>query len=121
MSATRRLPNAPEWTGFLGMTYSDQLTPGIAGKVHVDIAYKGGHANESSDSPNLAVAAATYLNAFVSISASDQRWEVRLGGTNLTDKARAAQSFNTAEFSGVETAFMGAPRLYDIRLLLRFD
>ncbi len=117
----RRLPNAPEWTGFLGMTYSDQLTEGIDGTVHVDIAYKGDHANESSDSPNLAVAAATYLNAFVSISASDQRWEVRLGGTNLTDRARAAQSFNTAEFSGVETAFMGAPRLYDIRLLLRFD
>ena len=119
--STRRLPNAPEWTGFLGMTYSDQLTPGIAGTFHVDVAYKGDHANESSDSPNLAVAAATYLNAFVSIAASDQSWEVRVGGTNLTDKARAAQSFNTAEFSGVETAFMGAPRLYDIRLLLRFD
>ena len=117
----RRLPNAPEWTGFLGVTYSDQLSAGITGTVHVDIAYKGGHANESSDSPNLAVAAATYVNAFVAISASDERWEVRLGGTNLTDKARAAQSFNTAEFSGVETAFMGAPRLYDIRLLLRFD
>ena len=119
--STRRLPNAPEWTGFLGMTYSDQLTPGIAGTFHVDVAYKGDHANESSDSPNLAVAAATYLNAFVSIAASDQSWEVRVGGTNLTDKARAAQRFNTAEFSGVETAFMGAPRLYDIRLLLRFD
>ena len=119
--STRRLPNAPEWTGFLGVTYSDQLTPGIAGTFHVDVAYKGDHANESSDSPNLAVAAATYLNAFVSIAASDQSWEVRVGGTNLTDKARAAQSFNTAEFSGVETAFMGAPRLYDIRLLLRFD
>ena len=119
--STRRLPNAPEWTGFLGVTYSDQLTPGIAGTFHVDVAYKGDHANESSDSPNLAVAAATYLNAFVSIAASDQSWEVRVGGTNLTDQARAAQSFNTAEFSGVETAFMGAPRLYDIRLLLRFD
>ena len=119
--STRRLPNAPEWTGFLGVTYSDQLTPRIAGTFHVDVAYKGDHANESSDSPNLAVAAATYLNAFVSIAASDQSWEVRVGGTNLTDKARAAQSFNTAEFSGVETAFMGAPRLYDIRLLLRFD
>ncbi len=117
----RRLPNAPELTGFLGVTYSDQLSADITGTVHVDIAYKGDHANESSDSPNLAVAAATYLNAFVAISASDERWEVRLGGTNLTDKARAAQSFNTAEFSGVETAFMGAPRLYDIRLLLRFD
>ena len=119
--STRRLPNAPEWTGFLGVTYSDLLTPGIAGTFHVDVAYKGDHANESSDSPNLAVAAATYLNAFVSIAASDQSWEVRVGGTNLTDKARAAQSFNTAEFSGVETAFMGAPRLYDIRFLLRFD
>ena len=119
--STRRLPNAPEWTGFLGVTYSDQLTPGIAGTFHVDVAYKGDHANESSDSPNLAVAAATYLNAFVSIAASDQSWEVRVGGTNLTDEARAAQSFNTAEFSGVETAFMGPPRQYDIRLLLRFQ
>ena len=119
--SSRRLPNAPEWTGFIGVTYSDRLSPGLDATVHVDIAYKGAHANESSDSPNLAVASATYLNAFVSISADDQRWEVRLGGTNLTDRARAAQSFNTAEFSGVETAFMGAPRLYDIRLLWRFD
>ncbi|MCY3989474.1 MAG: TonB-dependent receptor [Gammaproteobacteria bacterium] len=117
----RRLPNAPEWTGFLGMTWSDQLTANLAATVHVDIAYKGGHANESTDSPNLAVPAATYINAFVSISGDDERWEVRLGGTNLTDRARAAQSFNTAEFSGVETAFMGMPHLYDIRLLWRFD
>ena len=77
--SSRRLPNAPEWTGFIGVTYSDRLSPGLDATVHVDIAYKGAHANESSDSPNLAVASATYLNAFVSISADDQRWEVRLG------------------------------------------
>ena len=54
--SSRRLPNAPEWTGFIGMTYSDQLSPGIDATAHLDIAYKGAHANESSDSPNLAVA-----------------------------------------------------------------
>ena len=119
-ASDRRLPNAPEWTGFLGATYRDSIGHNLTGTLHVDVAYKGDHANESTDSPNLAVAAAVYLNAFVSIASADDRWELRLGGTNLTDKARAAQSFNTAEFSGVETAFMGAPRLYDVRFILRF-
>jgi len=116
----RRLVKSPKWTGFLGATYKKPLTSELTGTLHFDGAYRGAHANETTDSPNLAVPETVYLNAFASLQARNGVWEVRVGGTNLTNKARAAQSFNTAEFSGVETAFMAPPRLYDIRLILRY-
>ena len=73
----RRLPNAPEWTGFLGATYTDFIGDNLIGTLHFDVAYKGDHANESTDSPNLAVDSAVYLNAFVSVASADDRWEIR--------------------------------------------
>lgn len=116
----RRFPNSPRWTGFLGATLVEPIGSNLAATLHVDAAYRGDHANETTDSPNLNVPEVVYLNAFASIGAENGRWELRAGGTNLTDKARVAQSFNTSEFSGVETAFMAPPRLYDVRLILRF-
>jgi iron complex outermembrane receptor protein len=116
----RRLTNSPKWTGFIGATHEFDWSNGWVTRVHGDVAYRDTHANESTDSPFLSVGSATYLNAFVSVGSGDGSWEVRAGGTNLTDVARAAQSFNTSEFSGVETAFMAPPRQYDVRLILRF-
>lgn len=116
----RRLTNSPKWTAFLGATQEVDLSNGWLARFHADVAYRDTYANETTDSPNLSVASATYLNAFVSIGSETGSWELRAGGTNLTDIARAAQSFNTSEFSGVETAFMAPPRLYDLRLILRF-
>lgn len=116
----RRLTNSPEWTAFLGATQEFHLENGWLSRVHADVAYRDTHANESSDSPFLSVDSAVYLNAFVSIGSEDGAWELRAGGTNLTDVTRAAQSFNTSEFSGVETAFIAPPRQYDVRLILRF-
>lgn len=116
----RRLTNSPEWTAFLGATQEIDWSNGWVSRIHGDVAYRDSYANESTDSPFLKVGSASYLNAFVSLGSSDGSWEVRAGGTNLTDVARAAQSFNTSEFSGVETAFMAPPRQYDVRLILRF-
>jgi|GEM_PF-475427 len=118
--SSRRLVNAPKWTGFLGATLVEPIRSVLTATLHMDAAYRGAHANESSDSPNLAVSKVILLNAFASISTPSNRWEVRAGGTNLTNKARAAQSFNTAEFSGVETAFISPPRLYDVRFIFRY-
>ena len=116
----RRLANSPEWTAFLGATKELQVGSGLLARFHVDGAYRDAYANETSDSPNLSVNSAVYSSAFVSIGADHGSWELRAGGTNLTDRARAAQSFNTSEFSGVETAFIAPPRLYDLRLILQF-
>ncbi len=116
----RRLTNSPDWTAFIGATQEFQLDNGLLSRLHADVAYRDTFANESTDSPFLSVDSATYLNAFVSIGSENGSWELRAGGTNLTDVARAAQRLNTAEFSGVETAFMAPPRQYDLRLILRF-
>ena len=116
----RRIPNSPKWTGFLGATYERPLVGDWVGVLHVDAAYRGDHANETTDSPNLAVKKVVFVSAYGALVSSDGHWELRAGVTNLTDKARAVQSFNTSEFSGVETAFMGPPRLYDVRLVYKY-
>jgi len=116
----RRLANAPKWNLFLGATYAVPVGDDLIATFHTDAAYRSSYANETTDLAELNVPKFVNLNAFISVGKEDGSWEVRLGGTNLTNKARAAQSFNTVPFSGVGTAFLAPPRLYDIRVIFRF-
>ena len=116
----RRLPEAPKWTGSLGVTYKQDLAERWVGTYHLDASYRSAHATETTDSPNLLATKVALLNAFIAVGTADARWELRAGVTNLTNRGRTVQGFNISEFSGVETAFIGPPRLFDVRLLYRY-
>lgn len=116
----RDLVNAPELSGSFAATYDFSLSDRLAATIHTDLAYRGGYANEVTDSPNLRQDAYWLSNAFVAVKTANSRWEARAGIRNIGDKAILVQGFNLAAFPGVETAFFAAPRTYDFRLIYRY-
>ena len=68
----------------------------------------------------LAADAYVLVNAFVALRTDDDRWEVRAGVRNLTDREVPVQGFNLSEFPGYQLSFYRAPRTYDIRAFYRY-
>ncbi|MDQ8755433.1 TonB-dependent receptor [Sphingosinicella sp. LHD-64] len=116
----RHLVNAPRWNGSIGATYRAPLSARLSGTIHVDAAYRSTSAIEITDSPVLRQPGYGLINGFVAIGSSDERWELRAGVRNLTDKAVRVQGFNLESFPGVQVGFYAAPRTYDLRLILRY-
>ncbi len=115
----RRLVHTPRWTAHAGFSYEHPIGSRWKATLHMDGNYRGRMANEVTDSPNLAQGAYVLINAFLAIGDRDGRYELRVGGTNLSDRQYITQGFNLAEFPGVETAFFGARRLWGVNVILR--
>ncbi len=116
----RDLVNTPEVSGSLAATYDFDLSASLTATLHGDISYRDSYANEVTDSPNLRQDAYWLSNAFVAVKTRDGRWEARAGIRNIGDETIRVQGFNISAFPGVETAFYGAPRIYDFRLIYRY-
>ncbi|MEE2693170.1 MAG: TonB-dependent receptor [Pseudomonadota bacterium] len=116
----RPMVNAPRWNASLGATYEQPLGNGVTAVAHVDGAYRGERATEITASPELTQGRRGLLNAFVSLKADDDRWEIRGGVKNATNETIRVQGFNLSEFPGVQLGFYTAPRTYDVRLILRY-
>lgn len=116
----RSLINSPKWNASLGATFEHYVGSFYLTRWHVDAAYRSDTANEITDSPELRQDQYATLNAFVSLTSPDEHWELRLGAKNLTDRDIRVQGFNLSEFPGVQTAFFGARRTWDLRLIYRF-
>ncbi|MCW4463544.1 TonB-dependent receptor [Sphingomonas sp. BT-65] len=116
----RRMVNAPRWNGSIGATWRVPLSARLVGTIHADAAWRDTSAIEITDSPVLRQPAYGLLNGFVAIGSPDERWQLRAGVKNITDKAIRVQGFNLEGFPGVQAGFYAAPRTYDLRLMLRF-
>lgn len=116
----RSLINSPKWNASAAATFETPISAGLIGALHVDGSYRSDAANEITDSPVLGQDDYVLLNAYVALMTADQRWEVRFGGRNLTDRDIRVQGFNLAEFPGVQTSFFGARRSWDVRLFFRY-
>jgi len=116
----RDLINSPKWNAHVAFNYRRPITQGLEVVINGDANYRGDVANEISNSALLRQEAYVLLNATISLASVDGRWELRAGGRNLTDKAIIVQGFNLSEFPGVETAFFGSRRSYDLRLFYHF-
>jgi iron complex outermembrane receptor protein len=116
----RELVNAPEWSASLGTTYEHSLTASLIGSAHVDAAYRGKTYNEITASELLAADSYGLVNAWLGLRGDDDRWELRAGVQNLTDREIRVQGFNLSEFPGYQLGFYSAPRTYDLRLFYRY-
>lgn len=116
----RDLVNAPSWSLSFGATYVKPVTNDVNITFHADAAHRSSFANEVTDSPNLRQEAYWLVNGFVSVGAPTGKWEVRAGVRNLGNEAIRVQGFNLAAFPGLEAAFYGAPRTYDVRAIFRY-
>jgi len=116
----RDLINSPDWNAHLSGSYTIPLVRGLELALHADASYRGEVANEITDSPVLRQGDYVMINATVGLASVDGRWELRAGGRNLTDSNIIVQGFNLSEFPGVQTAFFGSRRSYDLRLFYNF-
>ncbi len=116
----RDLINSPKWNAHIAAHYRRPVTRGLELVLNGDINYRGKVANEITDSPQLRQGSYVLLNATIALASVDGRWELRAGGRNLSDKTIIVQGFNLSEFPGVETAFFGTRRSYDLRLFYHF-
>lgn len=116
----RDLINSPDWNAHLSGNYTIALGRGLELTMHADASYRGEVANEITDSPVLRQDEYVMLNATLGLGSADGRWELRAGGRNLTDANIIVQGFNLSEFPGVQTAFFGTRRSYDLRLFYNF-
>jgi iron complex outermembrane receptor protein len=116
----REMVNAPEWTGSLGITYEHALSPSLIGTMHVDGSYRSKTYTEITASELLAQDDYVIANAFLGLTTTDGRWEVRGGVQNLTDEAVRIQGFNLSEFPGYQLAFYSAKRTWNVRVAYRY-
>lgn len=116
----RRVVNAPDFNGGLGVTWRLPVGSRYATTFHIDGAYRSTAAIEITDSPVLRQRGYEAVNLFVAFGDAKDRWQVRAGIQNVTDRAVRVQGFNLSEFPGVEAGFFAAPRTFDVRFIGRF-
>jgi len=117
----RDLINSPNWNANLAANYTLALNGWLNLVFNGDISYRGEVANEITDSPILRQDEYVTLNATLALATASGRWELRAGARNLTDQNVIVQGFNLSEFPGVQTAFFGTRRSYDLRLFYNFQ
>ena len=115
----RELVNTPEWSGGIASTYEWPVGDTLHATVHADAAWRSKTYTTVSSAENLAQDGYALVNAFAAIGAADERWEIRAGVRNLFDEHYINQAFDLMEFPGYQLAYYGAPRTFDIRLVLR--
>lgn len=80
-------PNAPKWTYNLGALVTPMDNDNGRVSIRADWNHRSAQFKEFANDPALFQKAYGILNASVSYRAPDQRWELQLGGTNITNKA----------------------------------
>jgi iron complex outermembrane receptor protein len=110
-----RLPNAPKWTGMLGI--AADAWSGRIGKVSInaDWSYKGTHYLDAVNSSQLRQGGYGLLGASVQLQPDDAAWSVSLGGSNLANKAYLSSGYQDLTSVGAVTGTYGRPREWYVR------
>ena len=90
-----RLPNAPEWSGSFGVSYSPELN---LSKLKLDINADAVYKSQYNPHPDLAFGAlqeeAVLINSSIRLTSDNKAWEFAVIGKNLTDKFRVQSAAN---------------------------
>jgi outer membrane receptor protein involved in Fe transport len=89
------LPRAPQWQLTAGANYELPVGTGMKAKLSLDGQYSSKYlADIGLNRPDYYQRAFAKINATVSLSAADDRWELALIGNNLTNKLTTASCTN---------------------------
>ncbi|WP_340317901.1 TonB-dependent receptor [Rhizorhabdus argentea] len=126
----RPLNRAPDWSGNVGATYERRLGQGLTLSFSGDAAYTGAYYVLAEEDPRSRQRKAWRFNASATLRGPDDRWELSLIGTNLTNTLRAIQSVNlaaTGSGAGTPNAILGDligdvmdPRAVTMQATVRF-
>ncbi|HEY8352665.1 MAG TPA: TonB-dependent receptor, partial [Sphingomonadales bacterium] len=112
-----RLQNTPKWTANIGGTvvfFEDQNGQLFA---RADYSYRSSQFKEFSNDPALFQDGYGILGASLTYVSPDERWEIAVGGTNLTDEAYIISGETSSEYS---RAVVSRPREWYARLKVQF-
>jgi iron complex outermembrane receptor protein len=125
-----RLHVAPEWSASVGGSYRHVLGNGMSAELSTDAAYTSSYFGNSTQEPASRQDSFWRLNAGLSVRGADDRWEVDLIGTNLTNVLRATSTYvlvgtggrtgTPAGFSGDEMGLVSNPRAITLQGKYRF-
>lgn len=115
-----QLPKTPKWSGNLGVQYRWLLSSGSV-TARADYAYKSDVYTDIANTPVLEQQSFGLLGARLSYQTVDEKWELALSGTNLTDELYITSGYSYLDGAlGYAIAGYGAPRLYSASVKYRF-
>jgi iron complex outermembrane recepter protein len=119
LTLAMHLVKAPRWTLSSGLQYS--FAAGSLGHITLrgDWSYKSKVYEDVFNDPRLVQPAFDIVNAYASFATNDDRWEVALFGTNLTDERYRLSGNSSLGFGLAESTF-AAPREWGATLRYRF-
>jgi iron complex outermembrane recepter protein len=110
--------NTPEFAGSVTADYHLNLTGGAALLFHGDWAHRDDVANDAVNNAVLNQDAIDLFNASVGYTSSDGRWELLLGGRNLSDKRYIVSGFQN-DGIGISSAVYSRPREWYLTLRIK--
>ena len=103
------MPRSPDWTINLNPRYTLPLDNGAQLIANASYTYASSQAVDTEDTPILRRPASHDLTASIGYRASDGRWELALGGNNLTDDRYTTQGLTNIG-AGVTFGVYNPPR-----------
>lgn len=126
----RPLTRSSKWSGNIGATYEHEIGGGLSFSISGDGNYRSSYTPDPSQNPRALQKGYWLLNATAALRGPEDKWELALIGTNLTQKLRVTHSFAnalTGGRTGSATAFEGdflgsvtEPRTVTIQGTVRF-
>jgi iron complex outermembrane receptor protein len=114
-------PKTPEWTYSIGAQYTASLGESGSIVARSDWAYRSKTYHVVNNSPLLVQDSFGLLTARIAYIAPDERFEVALFGTNLTDEEYTTNGLESINFVGTADANPGRPREWGASLTYRFQ
>ncbi|MBO9501910.1 TonB-dependent receptor [Brevundimonas sp. A19_0] len=115
------LQNAPEWTGYFGLTWQSQLAGGEL-VVTPSVSYRDDYSQFEFPNPTLDQEAYALVDLSAIWTAPSERWSIGVFGKNLTDEEYrvGAYSFPGALFNDSLIGYYGPPRTVTGSIQIKF-
>jgi iron complex outermembrane receptor protein len=109
----------PEWTANGSASYDFHMSGGWSLTPRLDWSYQSGAFMDAINTPEIRQPGYDVFNASLTWRSADERWQVRLAGTNLTDEEYFTAGFADLPVSGIAEVVMARPREWALQF--QFD
>jgi iron complex outermembrane recepter protein len=116
-----RLPKAPRWTLTAGAEYMLSLPAAFGSlSLRADYGFRTRVFNDVANTPQIAQGAFGLLSANITWRSLDERWEIVVFGTNLTDERYRVSGNASSPAFGIAELSYARPREWGVTLAHRF-
>ena len=113
------LPDAPKWTINMGLEYRHPLSDKGNLTWRLDGSYKSETYKDPQNEPDILQDGLFLLNARIAFDTLDERWQLALFCTNLTDEKYITRGLHFTDF-GFTNHYAGRPREWGVSLRYQF-